>query len=160
MAIWSNVGNIAGAIASAILGGRKPTETLREFRDAGGAIRDSRWYQLWKDVTDTVNAKADILSLPQHRRPDDSLFTPWATKRPGQYGYQLSIFTRDRDTGVTIIRQHTIFYDSKVSLNKAINDSMDQVTNDDGTIGTELNEVVEGARVTGLWVTVPIEGFL
>lgn len=157
---WSNVGNIAGFIAEAILGGNQPTETLAAFREAGGRIRDSRWFQLWKDVTSTVNAKADIMSLPQNRRPADDMFSPWATKKPGMFGYQLSIFTRDRDIGVTVIRQHTIFYDSKVSLAKAINDSLEEVKNDDGTIGTELNEVIEGAKVTALYFTVPIEGWL
>ncbi len=154
----SSTGNIAGFIADLILRGTTPTSGLSEFRDAGGRIGNGRWFEIWNDTKSAVENKADMIGLPGHRRPDDSMFSPWSTKRPGEYGYQISITTYDRDSGSIIQRQHTQFYDQKVSIDKAINDSLDQITNDEGTIGTETTEVVLGATLSNLYITVPIEG--
>lgn len=156
----ANVGNIAGWIAAKIRGGATPAGALKEFRDAGGAIRTQRWYQLFNESREAVQRSATIAGLAGNRRPSDDLFTPWQTRRPGLYAYQIQLVTRDRETGDTILREHTQFYDRKVSPDKAIADALGEITNEDGTIGTEIPEVVEGGFLKGLFQTVPITGGL
>lgn len=156
----ANIGNVAGWIAAKIRGGATPSSSLKEFRDAGGAIRTQRWYQLFAESREAVERAARWAALPGNRRPSDDLFAPWQTRRPGMFAYQIQVITRDRETGDTIIREHTQFYDKKVSPDKAIADALDDITNEDGTIGTEIPEVVEGGFLKGLFQTVPITGGL
>ena len=113
--VTSNVGNIAGQIARLIRGNIGPTEGLRQFRAAGGQIRDSRWFSMYRDVGASVARAAAWANLDGRRRPDDSLFAPWQTGRPGLYGYQVQLITFDIDTGATIIREHIVLHDESVT---------------------------------------------
>lgn len=156
MAGGANIGGFAGFIAKQIIKGVGPTAALAEFRAAGGAVRTQRWFQVFKETADAVARANEFANLSGHLRPADSMFSEWSTRRPGLYGYQIQIVTRDMDTGETILREHTQFYDRKVSPNKAIADSLNDLSEEDGTIGTQATEKIEGAFLKGLYRTIPI----
>lgn len=156
MAGGANIGNFAGFIAKQIIKRIGPTAALADFRAAGGKVRTQRWYEVFKETQEAVSRAKEVIDLAGHLRPDDSMFSAWSTRRPGLYGYQIQIVTRDMETGETILREHTQFYDRKVSPNKAIADSLNDLSEEDGTIGTQATEKIEGAFLKGLYRTVPI----
>lgn len=151
-------GNIIGAIAGWIGQGKAQTESLRAFREAGGAIRTQTWGQLWRNTAATIANRETIATLPTNRRPSEDQFSPWATTKPNMYAYQVNVVVRDKDSGITTSRPYTFFSADRVTPNQAIADAMNTYT--DGIEESEEyeGEVIEGAVLTGLFKTVPIQG--
>lgn len=151
-------GNIIGAIAKWIGAGSTQTAALRDFRAAGGAIRTQTWGQLWNNTKGTIANRESIAQLRTDRRPTEDQFSPWATTKPDMYAYQVNVVVRDRDSGITTSRPYTFFSRDRVTPNKAIADALNTYV--DGIEESEEyeGESIEGAVLTGLFRTVPIEG--
>lgn len=150
-------GNVIGAIASWITGGRGQTESLRAFRDAGGKIRTQTWGQLWRNTQSTIRNRETVASLPTNRRPTDDLFSPWATAKPDMYAYQVNVMVRDRDSGIVTSRPYTYFSRDRVTPNRAIADALNTYTDGIEESDEYASESIEGAVLTGLFKTVPID---
>lgn len=150
-------GNIAGAVGRWIQQGLNATDALRAFKAAGGAIRTQTWYQLYRNTADALGRAGEVARTPTNRRPSEDAFSPWATLKPNQYAYQVTVMVRDRDSGILTQRPYTYFSASRVTPNVAIQDALD--TYNDGISESDdyASESIEGAVLTGLFRTVPIE---
>lgn len=148
--------NPAGWIQRAIREGWSRTRALGEFRQAGGAMRTQRWYQLWSTVHAAVERRAQIAGLPPRRIPGPDQFAPWPTRTPGRFAYQANVFVRDRGTGVRMTMPSTIVYRRPVSPAKFIAEVMERAT--EGVEGSDdyPDLVVEGATLAGLYEMVEI----
>jgi hypothetical protein len=148
-----DVGNVSGYVRDYIAAGLKPTEALREFRAAGGAIQDSRWFSLYGQITDTIARQPSFLALNPYVLPSPSEYGTWATGRGGQYATQVSIQLRDRDTGLYTTQLATYFSNDPHEPAEAEQWAMD-------TFGASESEAdygvtVMGATATAVWQTVP-----
>lgn len=150
-------GNIIGAIVGWISGGKGQTESLRAFRDAGGKVRTQTWGQLWRNTAATINNRETIASLPTNRRPTDDMFSPWATTKPDMYAYQVNVMVRDRDAGIVTSRPYTYFSRNRVSPNVAIQDALNTYIDGIEESDDYQSESIEGAVLTGLFKTVPLD---
>src|ERR1700693_5761136 len=107
----ANVGNVSGYIRDMVGQGLSATEALAQYREFGGAIRDSRWYALYGQVTDTVAREPEFLAVNPYVLPDSSQYGTWAMGRGGQYATQVQIQLVDRGTGLITTQLSTYVTD-------------------------------------------------
>lgn len=149
--------NPGGYIARAIREGASKTRALAEFRTVGGAMRTQRWYQLWNTVSEAITRASSIAQLPGHRIPGEDVFAPWGTSKPGKFAYQVTVQIRDRDGDFIMNQPSMVFYDRRVSPNKAVADVMGRIEEAYDNEGEYAGYSVEGAQVTGLYQTVALD---
>jgi hypothetical protein len=106
-------GNPSGYIRDLIGQGVGPTAGLDQFRNIdGGAIQDSRWFDLYHQVEATINAGPQSLGVDPYSVPTPDQYVEWQLGRGGQYMTQVEVQVRDRDTGIYLARQFTYVTDT------------------------------------------------
>lgn len=144
--------NPSGYIKGLIGEGVNPTPGLRAFREDGGQIQDSRWFELFGQVRDTLNRVPDVLDFEPGALPGPADYGTWTVKgQGGQFATQVEVQIRDRDTGLYYTKQHTYITDEPHTPEEAEDDAF-AVFGDPDT-ENEYGETVMGALATGLWRT-------
>lgn len=148
-----DLGNVSGYVRDYIEQGYTATEALSDFREQGGAIRDSRWYSLYGQITDTIAREPSFLALDPYSIPDASEYGTWAMGNGGQYATQVSIQLVDRDTGLLTTQLATYVSDDPHEPIEAQDWAMDTFGDDD--LEADYGVTVLGATATKVWMTVP-----
>lgn len=145
-------GNPAGFIKGLIGDEVGPTAGLRAFREAGGEIQDSRWFDLYGQVSDTLAREPGVLAFEPGALPGPSDYGVWSVKGPGgQYATQVEVQIRDRDTGNWYTKQHTYITDDPHTPEEAEADAFDMFGDPDTE--NDYGETVMGALAVHLWRT-------
>lgn len=148
--------NPAGFIRGLLAEGELATPGLQIYRDAGGAIQDSRWFEMWGQVSNTVAQTPEMLALDPFQLPGPADYGEWATRNPGMYATQVEMQVFDRDLGEWLTMPFTYVTDEPHTPAEAEANAMDQF--DPENTGSDFNQVMMGAVAVHLWRTVPLEG--
>jgi hypothetical protein len=149
-------GNPAGFIRALIGEGESATSGLAIYREAGGAIQDSRWFQMYGQVANTVAQTPEMLGVDPFNLPGPGDYGEWATSRPGMYATQVEMQVLDRDLGQWLTMPYTYITDEPHTTAEAEQAAMDQF--DPANTGSDFNQAMMGAVAVHLWRTVPLEG--
>lgn len=150
------VGNPAGYIRGLIGEGYSARAGLEAFRGEGGAIRDSRWYALYGQVSDTLARQSEVAGLDPNVIPGPGDYGEWEMGRGGQYATQVSVHVIDRETDLWTTRQYTYVTSDPHTPAEAEAAAMDEFGDPD--VESEYGETVYGAIANGLWITRPYGG--
>lgn len=74
--------------------GKGPTEALRDFRAAGGQVREQTWFQAFGQVSGAIAGAEGLAALPAEAVPPDELVGEWQAGRPGVVYSQATVFVR------------------------------------------------------------------
>jgi hypothetical protein len=93
-------------IRGLINAGVGPTEGLRQFREAGGAIRTQRWFGAFGELQAEAAVRPQVVTAPTNRPPIADEITQVSSAKPGAYLYRggVIVTTRsvDPQTGATV----------------------------------------------------------
>lgn len=78
-------------IYNLITEGTGPTEGLRQFREAGGAIRTQRWYAAFGETQLEIATRGVLQAAPVDRPPTPAEITPRQTNKPGGFLYRVGV---------------------------------------------------------------------
>lgn len=148
----SSTGNPSGFIRGLLGEEVGPTAGLRAYREAGGAIQDSRWFSLYSATSNTVAGLPESLALDPYSLPSGDDYEVWALGRGGQYMSQVEVQVYDRDTGNILTKQHTYVTDEPHTAAEAELDAFDQFGDPD--VENAYGETVLGALTTTMATTV------
>lgn len=148
----SSTGNPSGFIRGLLGEEVGPTAGLRAYREAGGAIQDSRWFSLYSQVSSNIAAQPEMLALDPYSVPSESDMGTWQLGRGGGYLSTVNVQIYDRDTGFLIDKTHFYVTDEPHTAADAEADAFDMFGDPD----TENNygETVLGALQTGTFRTI------
>lgn len=146
-------GNPAGFIRGLLNEGEAPTAGLQIYRDAGGAIQDSRWFALYQQVSATYADRPEQLGLDPYSIPGPESYETWELGKGDQYATQVQIQVVDRDTGDWITKQHTYVTDLPHTAEEAEADAFAMFG--DADTENQYGETVMGALAVTFAQTVP-----
>lgn len=143
----------AGFISSALRSGLSATSALRDYRAAGGTIRDATWYRLYGQTRAALGAVPDLANLDPTLPPDESAFRPWEASARGHYIYQVDIHIRIVGTDEVVTVPYSFLTDEPVPVDVAIAEGIDiyDAATEEG--GSWDDQVVLGATLGGLYRT-------
>lgn len=148
----TSTGNPSGFIRGLLAEGEGPTAGLQIYRDAGGAIQDSRWFSLYSQVANTAADLPESLALDPYSLPAGSDYETWSLGRGGQFMSQVELQIYDRDTGEILSRQYTYVTDDPHTAAEAEADAFDLFG--DPETQNDYGETVLGAITTTMATTV------
>jgi hypothetical protein len=144
-----------GWVAAGVRQGLSSAAALREYRQAGGRIRDSVWRKLYTEQKVAVGSQLDEMTAPLNAIPDASTIIPLTTKRKTGYLQTLDIFTRIRGTDVVVTKPFMFTGSQLMSRGEALTKAltmMQQAVDED-----RYEEVVLGGVYTGTRIMTPGE---
>lgn len=147
MAAKPNAGNIDGFMGKWIRGGLSGRKALEAFRNAGGRMADATFRQHYTSVRNDMLNHPTVTSLPGHRIPNQGYFNPWSAGQSGRFAYQHKVRIWDSGIQSVVNRDWTTMHDRPVSINKAIQQAIDEVN-----AGIEGSEKYKTQRVLGTTV--------
>lgn len=148
-----DIGNPAGFIAQSIRNGLSMNQSLREFREAGGAARNEYWRSTYADVRDAMARSENVAGLNPDALPTGEDYAEWAMGRGGQYATQVTVFIRTKGTGDSGTRQFTYLTDEPHTPGEAEQAAIDEFT--DPVNAGPYEDVVSGAMATNVYTTTP-----
>ena len=147
-------------IQAAISEGRSATETLRDWRARGGAIRTQTWYRVWGQVENEQLQAIPEAAEPPHRRPTPETIQERTTKRPGAYHQDVTLIVQDAHGNVELRNVHlrTPRLLSRRGAIRAVKDKWNQISPErgPGQSGTVWKAI--GGIYLGTFNLVPEEG--
>jgi len=149
-------GNPSGFIRALQAEGEGPTAGLRIFRDAGGKIQDSRWFDLYRQVADTLARIPQSLGLDPYSVPGPGEYTQWSLGRGNQFMSRVEVKVLDRDTGDYYTKWHTYVTDEPHTMVEAEDDAFAMFGDPDTE--NAYGETVMGALTVTMAKTVPYGG--
>lgn len=147
-----STGNPSGYIRGLLSEEIGPTAGLAAFREAGGAIQDSRWFALYSQVASTQSNLPESLALDPYSTPGAGDYEEWALGKGRQYMSQVELQIYDRDTGEILSRQYTYVTDEPHTAIEAEQDAFDLFG--DPETQNDYGETVLGALTTTMARTV------
>lgn len=141
-----------GYIAAAIRQGLSATAALREFREAGGAMRDAVWRKLYAEQKVAVEKQGDEMTAPLAAIPSASEMTQMTTKRRSGYLQTLDIYVRLKGTDTIITKPFMFSGDTLMSRGDALTKALTQMQQ--AVDEERYEEVVLGGVYTGTRVMV------
>lgn len=148
-------GNPAGYIVDYIQQGFTQTEALREFRDAGGHIRDSSWGKMWGQVSDLMSRSEQFAGLNPDVIPSSGDYGEIMAGSGGKYVTHVKLLIRDRETGDVRLQDYDYFSDSPHTPAEGYANAFADFTDADQE--AEYGEQVLGGVPTWVAQTVPYE---
>lgn len=146
-------GNPAGFISDKIREGVGATQSLEDFREAGGQMRRQSWFRLFGEVADTITRSAEASALDPGSLPDAGDYGVWEMGKGGQYATQVNIMFRDRYSGVIGTAPYTHITDDPHTPDEAIASGIDLYTDDEAA--QRYDQQVLGGIATNVWQTIP-----
>lgn len=147
------VGNIAGFVSRSQTEGLSARAGLASFRAAGGAIRDSRWYNTWGEVAASKAGQIDTGAYPINSIPDRSLYSTWSAGKAGRFATQVRVFVRERGFDAVEMRQMTYVSDIAHSAQTAMDSVRQSFTENE----TEYPSEIQGMYVSGFYIQTGME---
>jgi hypothetical protein len=148
-----NVGNVAGYIRDMIGQGLTATDALAAFRRDEGAIRDSRWYALYGQITDTVARYPEFLAINPYVLPDSSQYGTWAMGSGNKYATTVEMQLIDRGTGLLTTQLRSYVTDvPHTGIEAEANIAQDFV---DNNAEQDYGVTLLGTNATAYYQTVP-----
>lgn len=96
------------AIRGFIRQGIRPTEALRLFRKAGGAIRTQRWFQAFDRLHTEVLRGGHVRFLPMQRRPLHARLPIATGNLRRRYSFQVDVFGTEIGTDRPAVQTVTV----------------------------------------------------
>ena len=132
-----------------------PTQALREYREAGGAIRTQRFYQAYGETQLELATRGLVEAAPSERAPTPQEISPRSSTKPGGYLYRVGVLTArtsvDPITG-TVREQTSIEWQSVRSAHLIAYASAQQLAESNFGVGAEAGPY--GGSVLGSFVSV------
>lgn len=144
-----------GWVAAAVGQGISARQSLREYRDAGGAIRDSVWNKLYAEQQAASASMRDEMTKELGTIPTAQEMTVMTTKRASGYLQTLDIYTRLKGTDVVTVRPFMFSTDELMSRGDALSQALTQMQL--AVDQERYDEVILGGVYTGTRVMVPGE---
>lgn len=147
--------NVAGYIRGLQAEGVGPTEGLRIFRDEPfGHIQDSRWFDLYKSVAQTIESEPAVLGLDPFSTPAPGEYGRFQLGTGGQYVSTVELQMIDRDTGEWFVQK--VEYWSQEPHTPA--EAEDALLADwaDPDAQDTYGVTVMGAVTVNVWQTMPV----
>lgn len=136
-----------GWVAAALREGLSASAALRQYRDAGGRMRDSVWRKLYAEQKTAIGRQLDEMTAPLTAIPDQSEMTLMTTKRATGYLQTLDIFVRLKGTDTVITRPFMFSGSTLMSRGEALSTALTQMQ---AAVDDErYEEVVLGGVYTG-----------
>lgn len=135
--------------------GLSAREALAALRDAGGAIRDATWFRVYAEVKAqlAINVlEADALSVGI---PQAGHIGVQTTKNATGYMQYVSVYIRDRDTGVVSQRAFAVRGQTLVTREAAVRKGFDAYAAEATPSGNYGGQQIIGASYTGTAQLVP-----
>lgn len=140
-----------GIIEAQVKSGMSATQGLAQYRKAGGAIRDSRWYQAFGELQAELARKDFVRAAPINRLPTGEEISPVTAKKHGAYIYRGAVMVVERDTDQIMSLPASVRSKKLVTYKTAISMMQTQITD----TGSPPGMTVIGAYVTGVRELVP-----
>lgn len=136
-----------GWVAGALRQGMSATAGLREYRAAGGRMRDTVWRKLWAEQKASIEKQGAEMTAPLSAIPDRSEMSVMTTKRREGYLQTLDIFVRLRGTDTVITRPFMFSGSTLMSRGEALTKALTQMQT--AVDEERYEEVVLGGVYTG-----------
>lgn len=136
-----------GWVANSVRSGLSAREGLRQYREAGGSIRDAVWYRLYAEQRTAVDSVKDEMTRPLDATPRANEITRMTTKRATGYLQTLDIYTRVKGTDVVTVRPFMFTTSTLMTRGDALSNAltmMQQAVDED-----RYEEVLLGGVYTG-----------
>lgn len=148
-----DIGNPAGFIAQSIRDGLSGNETLRQFREAGGQMRNEYFRSTYANIRDAMARSENVAGLNPDALPTGEDYAEWSMGRGGQYATQVTVFIRQKGTGDTGTRNFTYVTDEPHTPGEAEQAAIDEFT--DPINAGPYEDVVTGSMATNVYQTTP-----
>lgn len=142
-----------GWVAAGVRQGLSARESLRQYRDQGGAIRDSVWFRLYSEQRAAVGSVREEMTKPLNAKPTAQEITTMTTKRASGFLQTLDIYTRLKGTDVVSVRPFMFTSQSLMTRGEALSKAltmMQQAVDEE-----RYEEVLLGGVYTGTRSMVP-----
>lgn len=136
-----------------VLEGLSARAGLRAFRESGGRVGNSTWFQLRGEMERMVSDREGVYNEPQRLRPVASEIQQWTTQRAKGYFQQVEVLVRERATGTVISVPYTSISRNLRSRNAIIKEALDVYSDDNAQ---KYNQVILGAVYSGTFQAVPV----
>lgn len=140
---------------AAVAKGISAREGLRQFREAGGAIRDASWFQMVSQARVNYSLQIAEVTLPLSRRPIGNEIGALPTKVATGYVQYVDTFVRDKETGIVSIRHYAIRPTTLMSRGAAIKKALTAMGEATNPFGSFPDETVLGAVYTATYQLTP-----
>lgn len=138
-------------VSIAVREGLSATAALEQFREAGGRIRTQTWYAAYSQARLAAADFEAELGRPLNRRPVVGEIRPFQTVRQTGFIQQVTVFQRDRATGVIIEKDFSIRAPGVVSRRSAVQTAIDTLSD----FADEYDMQVLGGLYTGTYELGP-----
>lgn len=144
-----------GWVAAGIRAGLSAAAALRDYRSAGGSIRDAVWRKLYAEQKASVGAQIDEITAPLNSVPSAQEIFPMTTKRARGYLQTVDIYTRLKGTDIVTSRAFMLTTNTLLSRGDALSTALTQMQQaaDEG----RYDEVILGGVYTGTREMTPGE---
>lgn len=144
-----------GWVAAGIRQGLSAAAALRDYRAAGGSIRDVVWRRLYAEQKASVMSQLDEVTAPLNSIPSAQEIFPMTTKKRSGYLQTVDIYTRLKGTDIVTSRAFMITGDTLLSRGDALSTALTQMQQaaDEG----RYDEVILGGVYTGTRAMTPGE---
>lgn len=121
---------------------------LAAYRAAGGHTTDARWFQMVSQVRQAVQAGQDEPIKPLNARPRASEIVAMPTQKQSGYLQNVTVYVRDRVTGIVRARPFSVAGDMLVTRADAIDTALANFQhNAEGYEETVLGAVYRGTNL-------------
>lgn len=138
-----------GWVAGSVREGLSARQGLRQFREAGGRIRDAVWYKLYSEQQVYTSGMRDEVTRPLNALPESTHIVDMTTKRATGYLQQIDVFTRAKGTDIVTVRPFMITTQNLLSRGDAVSQAltqMQQAIDEERYEETLLGAVYTGTR--------------
>jgi hypothetical protein len=144
-----------GWVAASIRQGLTPTAALREYRAAGGSIRDSVWRKLYAEQKTATDSRLNEMVAPLSAIPSASEIVAMTTKRKEGYLQTLDVFVRLKGTDVVVTKPFMFSGSQLMSRGDALSKALTMM--EQAVLEERYEEVVLGGVYTGTRIMTPGE---
>lgn len=144
-----------GWVAAGIRAGLTATSALRDYRAAGGSIRDAVWRKLYAEQKASISNQIDEVTAPLNATPNADQIFPMTTKRARGYLQTVEIYTRLKGTDIVTSRAFMITSNTLMTRADVLSTALTQMQQaaDEG----RYDEVILGGVYTGTREMTPGE---
>lgn len=144
-----------GWVAAGIRAGLTAAAALRDYRAAGGAIRDTVWRKLYAEQKASIGNQIEEVTAPLNATPNADEIFPMTTKRARGYLQTVDIYTRLKGTDIVTSRAFMLTTNTLMTRADALSTALTQMQQaaDEG----RYDEVILGGVYTGTREMTPGE---
>jgi hypothetical protein len=144
-----------GWVAAALRRGMSAAAALREYREAGGAMRDSVWRKLYAEQREAISHIGDEMTAPLTSIPQGSEIIPMTTKRKSGYLQTGDVYVRLVGTDTVVTKAFMLTGSQLLSRGDALTKALTQMQT--AVDQDRYAEVVLGGVYTGTRLMTPGE---